>query len=148
MVERKTTMLMLPVIGAILAAMIGGVIWATIAILTEYELGIIAWGIGGLTGYMVAVFAKKQTTRVHQIIAVIACLAGIILGKYIIISYILNDGFKGIMNSQTFHFFNYNFTGLFNGMDVVIILFAIVTAWKLPSKMNQQKHVQPRKSLF
>lgn len=146
MEERKR--MILPVIGAVIAAFIGGIIWATIAILTKYELGIIAWGIGGLTGYTVAKLANKQTTQIHQIIAVIASLIGILWGKYIIISYILNDGFKGIMTSETLQFFNVNFTGLFNGLDVVIILFAVVTAWKLPSKVNQQKHSQPRKSLF
>ncbi|WMT41936.1 hypothetical protein RE628_05705 [Paenibacillus sp. D2_2] len=35
----------MPAIAALLAAIIGAVVWALIIVLTDYELGIIAWGL-------------------------------------------------------------------------------------------------------
>ncbi|OAB35966.1 hypothetical protein [Paenibacillus glacialis] len=140
--------IVLPVIGALLAAIIGGAIWATIAVLTEYELGLIAWGIGGLAGYTVAFLAKKQTNQIHQIIAVIASLIGILLGKYFIFSYIINDGFNGMFNSELITLFQDNITEFFGGMDILFVVFAVATAWTLPAKMskqmNQQSGTQPQ----
>ena len=45
-------------LGGILGALVGGGVWAGIAILTDYELGVIAWGIGGLCGTAVVMFAQ------------------------------------------------------------------------------------------
>ncbi|OAB47953.1 hypothetical protein PBAT_03505 [Paenibacillus antarcticus] len=140
--------IVLPVLGSLIAAIIGGAIWATIAVLTDYELGLIAWGIGGLAGYAVVLFAKGQTTQIHQIIAVIASLIGILLGKYFLFSYIINDGFEGMFNSDIITLFQENITEFFGGMDIVFVLFAVLTAWKLPrtmsKKMNQPSETQPQ----
>ena len=37
--------------GALIAAVVGAAIWAGIAILTEYEIGWVAWGVGALVGF-------------------------------------------------------------------------------------------------
>lgn len=37
-------------LGGVLGAVLGGGVWAGIIILTDYELAIIAWGIGGACG--------------------------------------------------------------------------------------------------
>jgi fucose permease len=135
-VERNK--IVLPILGALLAAIIGGAIWAVIAVVTDYELGLIAWGIGGLAGYAVVLFSNRQTSQIHQIIAVIASLIGILLGKYFIFSYIINDGFEGVFNSEIINLFKDNISDFFGGMDIVFVLFAVVTAWKLPSQMSNQ----------
>ena len=44
----------IPAIAALLAAIAGAVVWALIIVLAEYELGIIAWGIGLLTAFAVS----------------------------------------------------------------------------------------------
>ncbi|HEY2491895.1 MAG TPA: hypothetical protein VGI33_03070 [Paenibacillus sp.] len=137
--ETNNNKVVLPVLGALLAAIIGGAIWATIAVVTEYELGLVAWAIGGLTGYAVVIFASRNTSSIHQIIAVIASLIGILLGKFFMFSYILNDGFDGMFSSYYFQFFQENFTDLFAGMDIVFIVLAVVTSWQLPSKMSNRK---------
>ena len=36
---------LMPAVAALLAAIVGAVVWALIIVLAEYELGIIAWGI-------------------------------------------------------------------------------------------------------
>lgn len=51
-------------IGGIIAAVIGGVIWGYLVIATKYEIGFVAWGVGGLAGYAVVLAAKgKKESR-------------------------------------------------------------------------------------
>lgn len=124
----------LSILSALLGALIGGIIWALIAILFDYELGLVSWAIGGLTGYAVVFSAKESVNQLHQIIAVITSLIGIVLGKYFTFGYFFNEGFEGMFNSYTFSFFKAYFLDLFGGMDIIFILLAIVTAWQIPGK--------------
>lgn len=130
--------IVMPTIGALIAAVIGGGVWALIAVLTNYELGLVAWAIGGLTGYAVAILANRRVNAAHQLIAVIASLLGILLGKYFIVSYLLSDGIDGVFNSDSFAFFKENFTEFFKGMDIVFVVLAVATAWQLPRKLANQ----------
>lgn len=124
----------LPIVYALLGALIGGIIWGLIAVLFDYELGLVAWAIGGLTGYAVVLAAKDSVTQLHQIVAVISSLIGIVLGKYFSFGYWFNEGFQGIFDSITFTYFRMYFVDLFGGMDIVFVLLAIVTAWQIPGK--------------
>lgn len=124
----------LSIIYALLGALFGGIIWALAAILFDYELGLIALAIGGLTGYAVVFAAKDSVTNSHQIIAVITSLIGIILGKYFSFGYFFSGGFEGIFNSITFAYFRTYFLDLFGGMDIIFVLLAIITAWQIPGK--------------
>ncbi|WP_438349382.1 hypothetical protein ACP8HI_01435 [Paenibacillus sp. FA6] len=134
----ESNKIVLPALGALLAAIIGGVIWAAFGVVSDYELGIIAWAIGGLAGYAVVLFSNRQTTQIHQVMAVIASLIGIVLGKYLFFSYIINDGFEGLFNSDVITLFTDNITDFFGGMDILFVVFAVATAWKLPSQMSQK----------
>jgi uncharacterized YccA/Bax inhibitor family protein len=127
--------LSLPIIGALLAAIIGGAVWAFIAILTEYEIGFVAWAIGGMAGYAVIFIAKSNVNTAHQVIAVIASLIGILLGKYFIFGYYYNESFSGIFDNEVMTVFGENFSAFFGGMDVIFVLLAVVTAWQLPGKL-------------
>ena len=140
--EVESNKIVLPVLGAVFAAIIGGAIWLAIAITTEYELGIIAWVIAGIAGYLVSVLAKRQTTVVHQVIAVIASLLGILLGKYFIYGYFVGyESISGIFSNEalsTFpEFLSTNFMDVFSGMDIVFVALAVITAWQLPAKLAQ-----------
>lgn len=128
----------LSIVYALVGALIGGVIWGLIAALFDYELGLVAWAIGGLTGYAVVLAAKDSVTQLHQIIAVITSLIGIVLGKYFSFGYWFNEGFQGMFDSFTFTYFRTYFFDLFGVMDIVFVLLAIVTAWQIPGK-----HVSP-----
>ncbi|TJY42286.1 hypothetical protein E5161_09815 [Cohnella pontilimi] len=125
----------LPTIGALAAAVIGGVLWALIAVVTDYELGLVAWAIGGMSGYAVSYLSGRRTGVTHQIIAVVASLIGILLGKYFIFAYMFNEGMTGMFDSVTFTLFQEVFSDLFGGMDIVFVLLAVVTAWQLPPKL-------------
>lgn len=128
----------LPIIGALIAAIIGGAAWAVIVALTDYELGIVAWAVGGLAGYVVATLANKQITAAHQLTAVIASLLGILLGKYFTVGYIYTESISGIFGSEVMTVFQENLSSLFSPMDIVFTALAVVTAWQLPRKMANQ----------
>jgi hypothetical protein len=73
--------------GGLVAAIAGGFLWGLIVILTEYEIGIAAWGIGFLAGFGVVRFAGGAKGTPLQVVAVISSLLGIVIGKYISYAY-------------------------------------------------------------
>lgn len=130
--------IVLPILGALLAAVIGGAAWAVIVALTNYELGIVAWAVGGLAGYAVAKLANRQVSAAHQVIAVVASLIGILLGKYFTVGYLYTESFSGIFESEVMTVFQENFSSLFDVMDIVFIALAVATAWQLPKRLARQ----------
>ncbi len=69
------------------AALLGAVIWNIVGNVFDYELGIVAWGIGGAVGYAVAITGSSGD-KAAMICAALALLA-ILGGKYMLYS-----GFK------------------------------------------------------
>lgn len=128
---------------AFLAAIVGGIIWAVIVVTFNYELGLIAWAIGGLVGYAVAFAAKDSVGKPHQVIAIIASLIGILLGKYFSFSYFFNDGLGGLFSFFTMDFFFGNINYQFGGYDIIFVLFAVVTAWQIPGNFNKTTNKDP-----
>lgn len=70
------------------AAVIGGVIWAGIAVGINMEIGYVAWGIGGLTGFAVIACTQERSARVAMAAAGLAVL-GILIGKCLTIAWVL-----------------------------------------------------------
>lgn len=136
----------LVIVGGLIAAITGGVIWMIIAIVTDYEIGIVAWAIGGLAGYAVVFLAKENVNTTHQVIAVIASILGIILGKYFILGYYYMDGISGIFHRELPSVFFNNLSLFFGGIDVIFVLLAVATAWLLPDRLAKKKAaLQPDK---
>ncbi|MFS0726949.1 hypothetical protein [Paenibacillus sp. 1P07SE] len=131
--ERKLAM---PILGALVAALLGGVLWAAVVVISDYELGLVAWAIGGMTGFAVGFLSDRRATQVHQIIAVAASLVGILLGKFFAFSYILNDGLTDFFASFVVSLFMEFFPELFSMFDLLFVLFAVLTAWRLPAAMS------------
>lgn len=128
----------LSILYAVIAAIIGGTLWGIIVILLDYELGLAAWAIGGMAGYAVVLSSQEAVNQKHQVIAVLASLLGIILGKYIAFVYWMNSNFNAlfseVFDGNTFSYFTRYFTSFFNAIDIVFIGLAIVTAWQIPGK--------------
>ncbi len=71
------------VAAAVVVALLGAWLWKGIALAFEYELGIIAWGIGGAIG-MVAAMMGARGQAVGMVCGVLALVA-ILAGKYMVI---------------------------------------------------------------
>lgn len=108
--------------------------------MTEYELGVVAWAIGGITAFAVAKSAKR-ITPIHQVISVVASLIGILIGKYFTFAYFVSKTFvfDGMFDGDIFPLFTENITDMFGLMDIVFILFAVLTAWQAPVRFAAKK---------
>lgn len=74
-------------VAAAVAAIAGALVWKLIATVFNYELGIIAWGIGGLVGFAAAKLGSRGDVA-GALCGVLALLA-ILGGKYMVV-----DGYK------------------------------------------------------
>ena len=70
------------------AAVIGGVVWTVVAMTTEREFGLLAWGIGGLTGFGMAL-GFRQVSAVAGAIAAAFALLSIVVSKFAIFMLVL-----------------------------------------------------------
>ncbi|WP_024629010.1 MULTISPECIES: hypothetical protein [unclassified Paenibacillus] len=142
MEEKQGIKIGMPIVGGLLAAVVGGIVWAVIAAMTERELGLIAIVIGALTGYAVVLFSNKRIATVHKVIAVIFALIGILLGKYLTVVYFTSELFSdaSVMNlvfdGEMVSAFVETFTDYFSEpVDLLFIVLAIVSAWQIPGRM-------------
>ena len=125
----------------LVAAIVGGVVWGLIVILTDYEIGFMATGIGLLSGYAVLFFAQKKGLPL-QIIAVVSSLAGILVGKYFtfysIVKDLLIDEYGAaadgisLFSGEMVRLFLLSLGDLVSPYDFLWILLAIVAAWRIP----------------
>ena len=76
------------IVGGVIAALIGAGVWAGILIATEYEIGILAWGLGVLTGFGVVLLGRGGRPS-FGLIAAICALFSIFMGKYFAVGHLL-----------------------------------------------------------
>ena len=72
------------IIFGVIGGLVGAAVWAGVTYITEYEVGWIAWGVGGLVGYCVA-FGNRDRGRSATgagVIAVVITVLSIAAGKY------------------------------------------------------------------
>jgi hypothetical protein len=124
--------------GGLIAAVVGGFIWGLIVILSEYEIGIAAWGIGFIVGFGVVRFAGGAKGTPLQVVAVVSSVLGIVIGKYISYAYFfkqaVSDRFDvdiSYFDSEIFRAFRENLGDVFGGFDLIWAGFAVITAWRL-----------------
>ncbi|WP_248064563.1 hypothetical protein [Paenibacillus silvae] len=142
MEEKQGVKIGMPIIGGLIAAILGGVVWAAVAAMTEYEVGLIAILAGVLCGYAVVLFSNKQIATVHKIIAVVFSLIGILLGKYLTVVYFTAQLYTDmsmmnlVFNGEMISAFVETFTEYFSEpIDLLFVVLAIVSAWQIPGRM-------------
>jgi hypothetical protein len=72
------------VIAGLIAAVAGGFLWAVIVVFTGYEVGWVAWGVGGLVGFTMLKVAGMPSRGLGARAAVLAAV-GLLVGKWLII---------------------------------------------------------------
>ena len=143
--ERLSTSSMVRgVAGGIGAAIIGGVIWWVIVVVTDYEIGFMAVGLGFLTGFGVLLVSGGKRGVPLQAVAVVSGVLGIVLGKYFLYVYFLRQVVEEqfgraaastvtLLSGDVLDAFVTDFTVVFSGWDILWVALAIYTAWKIPS---------------
>ena len=128
--------LALAAVGGVLGAIVGGLIWGFLVAATDTELGIVAIGIGVLAGFGVVLGARRKHGVPLQVIAGVAALVGILFGKYFAFVQIVNEefgsGVASVFDGRTFSAFTDIIGDVFNGFDVLWVVFAVYTAWRIP----------------
>lgn len=130
-------------VGGLIAAIMGGIIWGLIVIFTGYEIGFVAWGIGGLSGYAVVFLTRGKKGIPLQIVAVIFSVLGIIMGRYIFFYAILREELASkygveaveglsIFSSTLSQFFVESFFEFSSEYDFLWLVLAVITAWSIP----------------
>ncbi|OGP52837.1 MAG: hypothetical protein A2Y65_07955 [Deltaproteobacteria bacterium RBG_13_52_11] len=139
-----TSSLLLPaLLGGVLAAVVGGVIWGLIVIVTNYEIGFMALGIGGLCGFAVLLFSKGKRGLPLQVIAVFSSILGIFVGKYFFFFHYLKETLAkeygvavasnlSIFSQEVIQFFLDHIELTLSGFDILWVILAVITAWRIP----------------
>lgn len=83
-------------IGGAIGGLVGAAVWAAVAFFFQYEIGWIAWGIGILVGFGVAVGNRGQTSRVAGFLAGALAVLSIAVGKYAAVRLLMPD-LEGMM---------------------------------------------------
>lgn len=127
----------------LVAAVVGGAVWAGIVIATDYEVGFVAWGIGTMCGYAVILASGGRKGTPLQIIAVLGSVLGILIGKYFTFFYFLKQAVEkeygtdaaanvSIFSEQVMQYFAEQLSNMLGGYDLLWVVLAVITAWSIP----------------
>lgn len=142
--EQFTFSSILPaLIGGVLAAVVGGVIWGLIVIATGYVIGFMAWGIGLMCGFAVVLFSKGKRGVSFQVIAVLSSVLGVLVAKYFTFFHYLKESVAkeygaeaasniSILSEKVIQFFIENIGSMVSGFDILWVILAVITAWRIP----------------
>ena len=129
---------LLPAIGAgLVAALVGGIVWGLISKFSDYEVGIVAWGIGWIAGTAVVLATGGARGPRLQVIAVVSSLVGILLGKYLGYAFDIQEAAKavgvdiGLVSGDMFTFFREDLGDVFGPFDLLWVGLAVFTAWRI-----------------
>ena len=104
----------LALLAGLVAAIVGGTAWGLISKYTDYEVGVVAWGIGFLTGFAVERAAGGRRSADLQAIAIVSALLGVLLGKYLGFAFAVQAAEQdfgtqtGLLSGEMFSLFRHN----------------------------------------
>lgn len=85
------------VLGCVLSAvgaLVGAAVWCLVAVITEYEIGYIAWGVGVLAGFGM-VLGYRERTQIAGFVAAGMSVFGILVAKVSLFAFILYSVLTG-----------------------------------------------------
>jgi len=106
-----------------------------------------AWAIGGLAGFGVALFAGGKRGIPFQVVAVLSSVLGIVVGKYFVFFHYLKESIAeeygaeaasnlSMLSEAVIQFFLENIELVMSGFDFLWIILAVVTAWRIPQGLG------------
>jgi signal peptidase I len=140
----------LGLLAGVFAAVAGGIAWGLVAKWTGYELGIVAWGIGVVTA-LAALRAAGRKVEGLQLVAVMAALLGILVGKYLAFAFAVQAsqdqlGMQiGLLSGDMLSLFRENLGQVFGAFDLLWAALAAVSAWFIlqPEQAEQAPEAAP-----
>ena len=138
--EERSGNLLIAAAAGLAAAIGGAVAWGLIVKWTDYEVGIVAWGIGFLVAMAVVLSAGNRRGVTLQALAVALALAGVVLGKYLAFVWSVNDEASQagidlqlpLLSGDTVEVFTDGDSGVWSWFDLLWIGLAAYTAFRIP----------------
>lgn len=137
-VTEPSTSLLPAIAAGLVAALVGGIAWGLIVKVSDYEVGIVAWGIGFIAGTAVVLATRGAKGRPLQAVAVVSALVGILLGKYLSYAFVIQDEASsvgrsiGLFSGDMLSFFREDLGAVFGLFDLLWVGLAVFTAWRIP----------------
>jgi hypothetical protein len=115
------------------AAMVGGVIWAVITALTQYQIGWMAIGVGFLVAYAVRI-AGKGIDKIFGIVGALLSLIGCALGNLLTAIYVIAKT-QGISELDVIAALDFQFVvkimvAMFDPMDILFYVLAMYVGYR------------------
>lgn len=134
---------MAAILAASLSGGAGAIIWCVIVILTQYEIGWIAWGVGVLVGASVRFAAREMDESTAGIIAAVGSAVSIVGGKLLLVFLIMQflpvEEFDAdLVKLTSAQRFIHLFTSSFGIIDVVFFFLAVGTAYKIGASHSDE----------
>ena len=79
------------IVGGVIGGVIGAAAWAAVGYFTNRELGLLAWGVGGLVGLGVRLGARDNLGLVPGLAAAAIAVAAILAGKFVMIEVVFRQ---------------------------------------------------------
>jgi len=113
------------------AAVLGGIAWGLIVKWTEYEVGILALGIGFLTAFAILRATGRRRGPELQAIAVGTALLGIVIGKYLSFAFVTQQVLPGVglLSGEMLRLFRDGLRDIFGLYDLLWVGLAAAAAW-------------------
>ena len=141
----------LALLAGLVAAVAGGIGWGLISKYTEYEVGIVAWGIGFVAGFAVERAAGGRRSPDLQAIAIVSALLGVLIGKYLGFAFAVQEAEEalgvqtGLLSGEMFSLFRENLSEVFGLFDLLWTGLAVASAWYALRPEETEKEPEPER---
>jgi hypothetical protein len=130
----------LAVAGGLGAALVSGIVWAVIAVVTGLAIGYVAVGVGWLAGLGVLHGARGRRGRALQGLAVGCATLGLLFGKYFIVAHAVREMAAG--QGVAVSYVDPRLLGVFaevlpktlSPFDALWLFLALGVAWGIPRR--------------
>ncbi len=136
-------------LAGLIVAVAGGIVWGLISKYTDYEVGVVAWGIGYVAGFAVERAAGGRRSAELQAIAIVNALIGVLVGKYLGFAFAVQEaeeGFgaqTGVLSGEMFTLFRDNLGEVFGLYDLLWTGLAVASAWYALRPEEPESEPQP-----
>jgi hypothetical protein len=87
----KTDNLLMGIVGGLMAAVTGAVVWAVVTVVTGYQIGWLAVGVGFLVGITIR-YTGRGSTMAYSLIGAVLALLGCVAGNFFaMVAFVASD---------------------------------------------------------
>ena len=132
-------------LGGAVAALLGAVLWAAITVVTNYQIGFMAIGVGMLVGYAVRTFGKgvdKPFGFIGGILALAGCALGDLLTACALVAREYDISILKVLGGLDLEAAGELMTAFFRPMDLLFYALAVWEAYKLSFRRVSQEDLQ------